>query len=41
MDEVVVAQKLDSLRRRTKRIESKFPLLLSALVGDVDISERN
>jgi uncharacterized protein YutE (UPF0331/DUF86 family) len=38
MDEVVVAQKLESLRRCTERIESKFPSSLSALLGDVDLA---
>jgi uncharacterized protein YutE (UPF0331/DUF86 family) len=39
MDEVVVAQKLESLRRCTKRIESKLPSSLSALIGDVDVQD--
>jgi uncharacterized protein YutE (UPF0331/DUF86 family) len=39
MDEVVIAQKLESLRRCTERIESKFPSSLGALIGDVDVQD--
>jgi uncharacterized protein YutE (UPF0331/DUF86 family) len=39
MDEVVVAQKLESLRRCTERIKSKLPSSLDALIGDVDVQD--
>jgi uncharacterized protein YutE (UPF0331/DUF86 family) len=39
MDEVVVAQKLESLMRCTERIESKLPSSLDALIGDVDVQD--
>jgi uncharacterized protein YutE (UPF0331/DUF86 family) len=39
MDEVVVAQKLESLRRCTKRIQDKLPASLDMLISDVDAQD--
>jgi uncharacterized protein YutE (UPF0331/DUF86 family) len=39
MDEIVVQQKLESLRRCTLRIQEKLPATLGALAADVDMQD--